>query len=359
MSTSNLNFDEYKDIWVFAEHADGKLADVALELLGEGKRLAKELHADTKVCAVLLGNNVDNLANELFAYGADEVYMSSNSLLENYTTDGYTKIVASAILEKKPEIVLFGATCNGRDLAPRVAARVKTGLTADCTRLDIDSNGYVDYLKTNAEADTGIQGLLCDDKNLKQTLPAFGGKLLTTIVCAKTRPQMCTVRPGVMQKLEKDLTKKGAPIVLDINITENDLRVKVLEVVKAVKETVSLSDAEIICAGGRGLDGKKGFDLLNELANTVGGVVGATRGLVDMGFADISQMIGQTGTTVKPKIYFACGISGAMQHVSGIQKSDCIIAINKDANAPIFGIADYAIVGDLHKVIPEIIKKWK
>ena len=352
------NFNDFKDIWVFAEHNDGKLADVVLELLGESKRLAKDLSADTKVCAMLVGNNVENLASELFAYGADEVYMASSALLENYTTDGFTKIVASAILEKKPEIVLFGATCNGRDLAPRVAARVKTGLTADCTRLDISKNDYINYLKTNTESDISVAEQIGDDKNLKQTLPAFGGKLLATIVCAKTRPQMCTVRPGVMQKLEKDLTKKGTPIVLGTKIDENELRVKVLEVVKAAKETMPLSDADIICAGGRGLGGQKGLDLLNELAHTVGGVVGATRGLVDMGLADISQMIGQTGTTVKPKIYFACGLSGAMQHIAGIQKSDCIIAINKDANAPIFGIADYAIVGDLHKVIPEIIKKW-
>jgi len=353
------NFDDYKDIWVFAEHEDGKLLDVVLELLGEGKRLSKELSYDAKVCAVLLGNNAGNLADELFAYGADEVYLVNDLLLEKYTTDGYSKVMVSLIEEKKPEIVLFGATCNGRDLAPRIAAKIKTGLTADCTRLDISAESYVEYLKSNTESDISVAEQLGEDKSLKQTLPAFGGKLMTTIVCRKTRPQMCTVRPGVMQKLEKDVAKKGTPIVLDASLSENDLRVKVLEVVKAVKETASLHDVEIVCAGGRGLGDQKGLDLLNELANTVGGVVGATRGLVDLGLADVSQMVGQTGVTVKPKIYFACGLSGAMQHLAGMQSSDCIIAINKDANAPIFGVADYAIVGDAYKVIPEIIKRWE
>jgi len=355
----NLNFDDYKDVWVFAEHRDGKLMNVSLEILGEGYRLSRDLGGGTKVCAVLLGGRVANLADELFAYGADEVYMIENPVLEKYTTDGYAKVMTDAIKEKKPEIMLFGATGNGRDLAPRVAARLNTGLTADCTRLDVCSAGYAEYLKENSNLETPQIEKLTDGNYLRQTLPAFGGSLMATITCMKTRPQMCTIRPGVMQKLERDPARKGVPVILETNVTEDDLRVKVLDVVKSVKETADLSGADIVCAGGRGLGGPDGLNLLKELAAAVGGAVGVSRGPVDMGWIDESHMVGQTGTTVKPKIYFACGISGAMQHTAGMQDADCIIAINKDADAPIFDVAHYAIVGDLHKVIPEIITRWK
>jgi electron transfer flavoprotein alpha subunit len=213
-------------------------------------------------------------------------------------------------------------------------------------------------LKENSNLGTPELEQLAGGNYLRQTLPAFGGNLMATITCTKTRPQMCTIRPGVMQKREKDAGRKGAPVILEANVAEDDLRVKVLDVVKSAKETASLSGADIVCAGGRGLGGPEGLNLLKELADTVGGAIGVSRGPVDMGWIDTSYMVGQTGITVKPKIYFACGISGAMQHVAGMQDADCIIAINKDADAPIFGVAHYAIVGDLHEVIPEIIKRW-
>jgi electron transfer flavoprotein alpha subunit len=325
----------YKDVWVYTEQRNGKLMNVALELLGEGHKLSREI-GGRKVCAVLIGSETDHIVKELFAYGADVIYQIDNPLLKNYTTDGYTKVLTEAINKYLPEIVIFGATHIGRDLAPRVAARLDTGLTADCTKLDIDPV----------------------DKKLMQTRPAFGGNIMATIICPKNRPQMSTVRPGVMDKLEKDVNKKGELIKIDAKLKASDIRTNVLEVVKAAKALVSLTDADIICSGGRGLGDPSGFELIAKLAEKVGGVVGSSRAAVDAGWIDHSHQVGQTGTTVKPKIYFACGISGAIQHLAGMQTSDIIIAINKDPDAPIFEVADYGIVGDLYKVIPQIIAEW-
>lgn len=353
-----MNFGEYKNVWVYTEQRDGKLMNVALELLGEGYRLSREIGGDTKVCAVLVGHNTDHLIQELYEYGADQVYQMDNPLLAHYTTDGYTKVMTDAILAHKPEIVLFGATHIGRDLAPRIAARLDTGLTADCTRLDINTQNYIDYLETYTTA--SLSGLNPKDENkgLKQTRPAFGGNLMATIVTPNTRPQMATVRPGVMEKLEREEGKAGQLMKEEIHLTKSDIQVEVLDVVKEAKELVSLTDAKIICSGGRGLGDGSGFELIRKFARKVGGVVGASRAAVDSGWIEQSHQVGQTGTTVKPKIYFACGISGAIQHLAGMQTSDVIVAINKDPDAPMMQIADYAICGDLKKVIPEIIAQW-
>ena len=352
------NFEEYKNIWVFAEQRQGKLMNVALELVGEGHKLSREISDQTKVCAVLVGDKVDHLCDELFAYGADSVYVLEDALLEQYTTDGYAKVITDAINEYKPEIVLFGATHIGRDLAPRIAARLNTGLTADCTRLDINVANYMDYLEANTTA--SLNGLNRDDKStgLKQTRPAFGGNLMATIVTPNTRPQMATVRPGVMAKREKVAGAKGEIVKVDVKLAKEDINVEILNVVKAAKEIVSLTDAKIICSGGRGLGSAEGFKLMQEFADKVGGVVGASRAAVDAGWIDQSHQVGQTGTTVKPEIYFACGISGAIQHQAGMQTSKIIVAINKDPDCPMMQLADYAIQGDLYKVIPEIMALW-
>lgn len=348
----------YKNVWVYTEQRAGKLMNVALELLGEGHKLSREIGEDRKVCALLIGYKTDHLIPVLFAYGADAVYHMDDPLLEKYTTDGYTKVMTEAIKEYKPEIVLFGATHIGRDLAPRIAARLDTGLTADCTRLDVKTSNYVDYLEKYTTLDTSSLDRNSSDKNLKQTRPAFGGNIMATIICPKNRPQMSTVRPGVMTKLERDDTKTGELIKVKTNLTAKDIRTDVVEIIKATKELVSLTDAEFICSGGRGLGDPSGFELIKKLADKVGGVVGSSRAAVDAGWIDHSHQVGQTGTTVKPKIYFACGISGAIQHLAGMQTSDTIIAINKDPDAPIFEVADYGIVGDLYKVIPQLIEEW-
>lgn len=352
------NFDDYKHVWVYTEQRGGKLMNVALELLGEGYRLSREIGDDTKVCALLVGYQTDHLLEELYAYGADTVYQIDDPLLKNYTTDGYTKVIVEAIQESKPEIVIFGATHIGRDLAPRIAARLDTGLTADCTRLDINTGEYIHYLETYTTASTDGLDPNDNNKGLKQTRPAFGGNLMATIVTPNTRPQMATVRPGVMEKTVRDDSLKGELVKVQAKLTKDDIKVEVLEVVKAAKELVSLTDADIICSGGRGLGDASGFFLIEEFARKVGGVVGASRAAVDSGWIDQSHQVGQTGTTVKPKIYFACGISGAIQHLAGMQTSDIIVAINKDPEAPMMQLADYAICGDLRKVIPEIIGQW-
>ena len=323
----------FKGVWVFAEQREGKIMPVVIELLGEGKRLAKEI--GTELCAILCGSGVEHLAEELFAYGADKVYLADHEELKTYRTDAYTKVIYDAIKTYKPEIVLLGATHIGRDLGPCIAVKAGTGLTADCTKLEIDP----------------------EDKKLKQTRPAFGGNLMATIVCPNHRPQMSTVRPGVMEKANYDPNHKGELVKLDISFAKGDIRTKVLEVVKSVGELASLTDAEIIVAGGMGIGKQEGFDLLRQLADKLGGSIGSSRACVDAGWIDHSFQVGQTGTTVKPKIYFACGISGAIQHLAGMQNSDYIIAINKNENAPIFEVADYGIVGDLYKVIPAIIEE--
>ena len=323
----------YKGVWVFAEQREKKIMPVVIELLGEGKKLAKEVGCE--LCAVLCGSEVEGLADELFEYGADKVYVADAPELEKYTTDGYTKVIFEAIEEYKPEIVLLGATHIGRDLGPCLAVKANTGLTADCTMLEIDAT----------------------DKKIKQTRPAFGGNLMATIVCPNHRPQMSTVRPGVMTKAERTPGKKGEIVKLNVSFKEGDIRTKVLDIVKSMKETVSLTDAEIIVAGGMGLGKAEGFDLLKELADKLGGIVASSRAAVDAGWIDHAYQVGQTGTTVKPKIYIACGISGAIQHVAGMQNSEQIIAINTAENAPIFEVADYGIVGDLYKVIPAMIEE--
>lgn len=322
----------YKDVWVFAEQRDGVIMPVVIELLGEGKKLANEVGCN--LCAVLCGHHVEGLADQLFEYGADKVYVADHEELATYRTDAYTKVINDAIEEYKPEIVLLGATHIGRDLGPCLAVKANTGLTADCTKLEIDP----------------------EDKKIKQTRPAFGGNLMATIVCPNHRPQMSTVRPGVMEKAAFEEGRKGELIKLNVEFKEGDIRTKVLEIVKTMKDTVSLTDAEIIVSGGMGLGKPEGFELLKQLADKLGGIVAASRAAVDAGWIDHAYQVGQTGTTVKPKIYIACGISGAIQHVAGMQNSEQIIAINTNENAPIFEIADYGIVGDLYKVIPAIME---
>ncbi len=328
---SEIDISEYHDVWVFAEQRDNKLMPVVIELLGEAKRLANLIGCN--VAAVLCGHHIEPLVNELLGYGLDKVYFADAPELKNYTTDAYTKVIYQAVMDYKPEIFLMGATHIGRDLGPSIAVKCGTGLTADCTKLEIDSI----------------------DKKLLQTRPAFGGNLMATIICENNRPQMATVRPGIMEKTEYVSNAKGEKIELKAEFDEGELREKVLRIVKSMKETVSLTDAKIVVSGGRGLGNSEGFKLIQELADRLGGVVGASRAAVDSGWISHSHQVGQTGTTVKPDIYIACGISGAIQHMAGMQESKCIIAINKNENASIFEIADYGIVGDLYKVIPAII----
>lgn len=355
---AKVDLSAYKHIWVFAEQREGKLMSVALELIGEGYRLAKEISEDTQVCALIVGDNIEHLAKECFEYGAEKVYLIQDPLLKNFTTDGYTKVITDAIHEYKPEIVMFGATHIGRDLAPRVAARCDTGLTADCTRLDVKVSSYIEFNKKNTTLDISTLDPNDTSTGIKQTRPAFGGNLMATIVCPKTRPQMSTVRPGVMSKRERVEGATGEVVNIKPTIADSDIRTKVVEIVKSAKELVSLTDADIIVSGGRGLGDASGFELIQKFADKVGGVVGASRAAVDSGWIDHSHQVGQTGTTVKPKIYFACGISGAIQHLAGMQTSDIIVAINKDPDAPIMEVADYAIVGDLYKVLPAIMDEW-
>ena len=322
----------YHGVWVFAEQRGGELMDVAFELLGEGRRLSDEI--GTTLSAVLLGDHIAGLTDELIARGADTVYVADDPALGSYTTDAYGKVIYEAIQQYRPEIVLLGATHIGRDLGPCLAVKCGTGLTADCTKLEIDPA----------------------DKKLMQTRPAFGGNLMATILCPNHRPQMSTVRPGVMQKLAPDSSRTGEVVTLSVHFTDGELRTKVLEIVRSAKEIVRLTDADVIVSGGRGLGNAEGFALIKQLADKLHGVVGASRAAVDAGWIDHAHQVGQTGTTVKPKLYFACGISGAIQHLAGMQGSDVIIAINKNELAPIFEVADYGIVGDLYKVIPAIIE---
>ena len=329
-----MNIADYKGVWVFAEQREGELQKVSLELLGEGRKIADKL--GVKLTALLLGHNIKDLANTLGEHGADEVIVCDNKLLEHYTTDGYTKVICELASERKPGILFIGATFIGRDLGPRVAARLSTGLTADCTQLDVEvSNG-----------------------DLLATRPAFGGNLMATIACPDHRPQMATVRPGVFEKIEE----KNAEFVVEdvnVNLTSEDIRTKVVEIVKEAKEIEDISEANFIVAGGRGLGCKENFDKLYELAEVVGGSVAASRGAIDKGWIERDYQVGQTGKTVRPNIYIACGISGAIQHAAGMQDSDMIIAINKDESAPIMKLADYAIVGDVNKVLPELIAQFK
>lgn len=326
-------FKDYKDVLVFAEQREGKVAPVGFELLGAGRRLADEL--GTSLMAVLLGAD-DSEARELIKWGADKVFLYNDSSLQVFNDDLYTGVLSSVIEEQKPSIVLAGATAVGRSFLPRVAAKVRTGLTADCTSLEIDK----------------------ETKSLLQVRPAFGGNIMATIVCPDYRPQMATVRPRVMKKGEYDPDRKGE--VVNADAGEITSWTKVLETVKEVSEiSVNLHEADVIVAGGRGLGGEKGCKLLEELAEAVGGVVGATRAAIDEGWIKYSHQVGQTGKTVSPKVYFACGISGAVQHLVGMQSSDIIIAINKNPEAPIFDVATYGIVGDLFEILPLLTRQIK
>ncbi|MFA7572508.1 MAG: electron transfer flavoprotein subunit alpha [Lutispora sp.] len=331
----SADLSAYKGVWVFAEQRQGKLMFTSLELLGEGRKLADKLGVE--LSAVLLGHEIDNICEELIHYGADKVIYANHKLLQNYTTDGYTKVITNLVNEKKPEILIIGATNIGRDLAPRISARLNTGLTADCTKLDIDE----------------------EQRILLQTRPAFGGNIMATIITPKHRPQMSTVRPGVMKKLEIDMSRKGIVENVKIDLKQEDIRVNVEEIVKSAKQIVNLVDAHYIVSGGRGLGNPEGFKLIKELADALGGVVGSSRAAVDSGWISQDHQVGQTGKTVRPIVYIACGISGAIQHLAGMQNSDCIIAINKNPDAPIFSVADYGIVGDLYKVVPMLIEEVK
>ncbi|MBR3299453.1 MAG: electron transfer flavoprotein subunit alpha [Clostridia bacterium] len=324
---------EYKGVWVFAEQRDGALMPTVFELLGEGRKLADTLGVE--LSALLLGNGVEALAGELGAYGADRVILAESELLNDYNTEAYAKVVCDLVRERKPEIMLIGATNIGRDLAPRLSARLYTGLTADCTGLAIDP----------------------ETKGLLQTRPAFGGNVMATIVTPNHRPQMSTVRPGVMKKAAYDTAHKAILDRAKVELSDGDIHTKVIETVKSLKQTVNLVDAEVIVAGGRGVGSAEGFKLIEQLAEAMGGVVGASRAAVEAGYIGADHQVGQTGKTVRPKIYVACGISGAIQHLAGMQNSECIIAINKNPDAPIFSAATYGIVGDLHKVIPMLIEE--
>ena len=349
-------------IWVFCEQRQGKMMPTSFELISEGRKLADEL--GSKLYGLLLGSNVEGIAKELGGYGADGVYVCDSPLLENYTTDGYTKVICDVIREYKPEAMLIGATNIGRDLGPRCAARLHTGLCADCTHLDIDVPKYKDFLRSASTlAPAMIDSIKEDDRNLKMTRPAFGGHLMATIICPRFRPAMATVRPGVMKKAAFDQAKADACQIIKPNfsLTEADLDTQVVEVVKAAKKMVDLIGADVVVSVGRGIskDVEGGIKLAEELAEVLGGVVGGSRATIDSGWLSADHQVGQTGKTVHPKIYVALGISGAIQHKAGMQDSECIIAVNKNDTAPIFEIADYGICGDLFKVTPLLIEAIK
>ncbi|NLC68636.1 MAG: electron transfer flavoprotein subunit alpha [Clostridiaceae bacterium] len=333
-NAKDLDSARYSGVWVVGEQKNGIPAGVVFELLGEGRKLADKL--EVKLSVVLLGNNIEDSAPTMIYHGADTVYLVDDPSLEHYNDEVYADILSNLVMAYKPEIVLLGATTYGRSLAPRVASRLNIGLTADCTGLEIDMKS----------------------RNLLQTRPAFGGNLMATIICPNRRPQMATVRPKVMKPLERDTSRKGEIIKPEIRIPGNT-RVKVKDVITTLTEAVSLTEADIIISGGRGLCDPKNFALVEELARVLKGAVGASRAVVDAGWIDYSHQVGQTGKTVRPKIYIACGISGAIQHLAGMSSSDIIIAINKDPNAPIFKVAKYGIVGDVLEVLPALIKEFK
>lgn len=337
---------QYKDVYVYAQQVDNKLSSIAFELLGKATELAKDL--DEKVVAVLIGSGVGSLADELAEYGADRVIVVDDPELKEYRTEPYTHAMASVIEKYKPEIMLIGATAIGRDLAPRLAARVATGLTADCTKLDIG-----DYPLTPIEGQEQLH------RQLLMTRPAFGGNTIATIACPYNRPQMSTVRPGVMQKLQPVKGRKAEVIEFNPGFTPNHNYVEIMEVVKAVATTANIQDAKILVSGGRGVGSPENFKILDDLAEAIGGTVSCSRAVVDAGWKPKDLQVGQTGKTVRPKVYFAIGISGAIQHVAGMEESDLIIAINKDEDAPIFSVADYGIVGDLNKIVPQLTQKIK
>ncbi len=327
-----MDKNQYKGIYVFAEQRGGVIQNVAFELIGKATELAQSINE--KVTAILLGYQVGNLANDLIAAGADRVLVVDNEYLKDYLTEPYTQAISHIINTDKPEIVLIGATTIGRDLGPRLSARLLTGLTADCTSLDID-----------------------EDRNLLMTRPAFGGNLMATIICKQHRPQMSTVRPGVMRRKESDSSRKGEVIPVEVPFDSSKFRVKLVKRELETKSLVDITEANVLISGGRGVGTGDGFDKLRALAGVMNAEVSSSRAMVDAGKMPHERQVGQTGKTVRPDLYMACGISGAIQHLAGMEESDFIIAINKDKFAPIFQVADVGIVGDLHKILPILTEK--
>ena len=343
-----MGLEEYKGVFIYAQQVDNEISSIAFELLGKGKELAADLGTD--VTAVLLGSNVKGLCDKLAEYGADKVIVVDDPELETYRTEPYAHALASVINEYKPEIMLVGATAIGRDLGPTVSARVATGLTADCTVLEIGDFPLV-----------AVPGKEDEQKHnqLLMTRPAFGGNTIATIACPDNRPQMATVRPGVMQKIDPIPGAKAEIIEYNPGFTPNNRYVEIQEVVKAVGEVKNIMDAKILVSGGRGVGSAENFKLLEDLAEALGGMVSCSRAVVENGWLAQDYQVGQTGKTVRPNVYFAIGISGAIQHVAGMEESDLIIAITKDADAPIFDVADYGIVGDLNKIVPALTEAIK
>lgn len=329
------NLEAYRDVWVFGEQRDGQINSVVLELIGEGRKLADQL--DEKLCVVLIGDQLDEQAKELLKYGVDQIYLVAETGLAVYNDESYTAVMAELIETYQPAIILLGATTIGRSLGPRVAARVKTGLTADCTGLEIDR----------------------ESRNLLQTRPAFGGNIMATIVCENHRPQMATVRARVMKPAEAKKEVSGKILKHPFETANLVLKTKVLEIIEEITDLVKIEEADIIVSGGRGVGSPDNFALISQLAQALGGAVGASRAAVDNGWLPYAHQVGQTGKTVSPKIYIACGISGAVQHLVGMKSSEMIIAINKDPDAPIFNYATFGLLGDLNVIIPEMIKEIK
>ncbi len=334
-SSVKIDKEAYTDVWIFIEQVEGEIRNVSHELLGEGRKLADA--KGQKLAGVLIGDGVEALAKQVFASGADKVYLIEAPELKQYSTDGYTAVFTDLINTYKPSVILIGATNDGRDLGPRVACRVGTGLTADCTDLGIDEQ-------------TGL---------VAWTRPAFGGNIMATILCPEHRPQMGTVRPKVFKRPEQDFARSGEIVRVASTVRSQDIRTKLLDLVKVCTTSCNLEEAEVIVSGGRGMCKPENFCLIEELANVLGGVVGASRAVVDAGWKPHFHQVGQTGKTVGPKVYFACGISGAIQHVAGMSSSDVVIAINKDADAPIFKVADYGVIGDVMEVLPALIEEFK
>ena len=339
-----MALEEYKGVFIFAQQVDNQISNIAYELLGKAKDLAADL--STEVTAVLVGSDVKGLADKLAEYGADRVIVVDDPELKEYRTEPYTHALASVIEKYKPDVFLIGATAIGRDLGPRVCARIHTGLTADCTQLDIGDFPLV-----------AIPGREQKHNQLLMTRPAFGGNTIATIACPDFRPQMATVRPGVMQKKDKIKGAKANIEEFNPGFTPNKNYVEILDIVKAVSDVVDIQDAKILVSGGRGVGSPENFKILEDLAEAIGGQVSCSRAVVDSGWKPKELQVGQTGKTVRPHVYFAIGISGAIQHVAGMEESDIIIAINKDETAPIFDVADYGVVGDLNKIVPDLTKK--
>ena len=351
----------FKGVWVFCEQREGMIQTISYQLLSEGRKLANDLGVE--LCGVVMGSELnDQYIKALGGYGADRVYYIDSPLLKDYTTDGYAKVLCDLVQEKKPEIVLIGATNLGRDLGPRCAARLHTGLTADCTHLDVDVEKYKEFLRTTSTIDVDNTKFE-ENTNLKMTRPAFGGHLMATIICPRFRPQMSTVRPGVMQTQEYDEAAAERCVVekVPVALSAEDINVEIVEIKKSAKKLVDLIGADVVVAVGRGIsaDPEKGIALAEELAGVLGGVVGASRAVTDAGWLSVDHQVGQTGKTVHPRIYVALGISGAIQHLAGMQDSETIISVNKNEAAPIFEASTYGIVGDLFKVVPELIKEIK